>query len=115
MILRKMVTPSALWQAVMIMFDVATNGSLVLNRFNQNYWDKYEGYDLNRNGLGDVPYRPVSLYAMTLENVPSAVLLMRSFAVMLLDRIEKVVPALTPENLKDDNPSIKPIVHDDKN
>jgi nitrous oxidase accessory protein len=96
-------------------FDVATNGSLVLNKFNQNYWDKYEGYDLNRNGLGDVPYHPVSLYAMTLENVPSAVLLMRSFAVILLDRIEKVVPALTPENLKDNNPSIKPIVHDDKN
>jgi nitrous oxidase accessory protein len=94
-------------------FDVATNGSLVLNKFNQNYWDKYEGYDLNRNGVGDVPFRPVSLYAMTLENVPSAVMLLRSFAVMLLDRIEKVVPALTPENLKDINPSMKPIVHND--
>lgn len=25
-------------------FDVSTNGSLVLNTFNNNYWDKYEGY-----------------------------------------------------------------------
>src|SRR5690606_32091823 len=27
-------------------FDISTNGSLVLNTFNENYWDKYEGYDL---------------------------------------------------------------------
>ncbi len=27
-------------------FDISTNGSLVLNTFNANYWDKYEGYDL---------------------------------------------------------------------
>ncbi|RRN77666.1 nitrous oxide reductase family maturation protein NosD, partial [Pseudoxanthomonas sp. SGD-10] len=40
-------------------FDVATNGSLVLNKFERNYWDKYEGYDLNKDGEGDVPYRPV--------------------------------------------------------
>ena len=36
-------------------FDISTNGDLVLNNFDNNYWDKYEGYDLNRNGTGDVP------------------------------------------------------------
>ena len=45
-------------------FDIGTNGSLVLNKFNNNYWDKYEGYDINRDGIGDVPYRPVSMYSM---------------------------------------------------
>ena len=29
-------------------FDIGTNGTLVLNSFNNNYWDKYEGYDLTR-------------------------------------------------------------------
>jgi nitrous oxidase accessory protein len=38
-------------------FDVSTNGSLVLNEFNGNYWDKYDGYDLDKNKIGDVPYR----------------------------------------------------------
>jgi nitrous oxidase accessory protein len=33
-------------------FDVGTNGSLVLNRFKNNYWDKYEGYDLNKDKIG---------------------------------------------------------------
>ncbi len=32
--------------------------ALVLNTFNNNYWDKYEGYDLNSDGTGDVPLPP---------------------------------------------------------
>jgi nitrous oxidase accessory protein len=72
-----------------------------------NYWDKYEGYDLDRNGVGDVPFHPVSLYGMIVEKMPTAVMLWRSFLVFLLDRAEKVVPAVTPENLRDDSPAMK--------
>jgi len=89
-------------------FDFTTNGTMVLNTLRDNYWDRYQGYDLDRDGIGDVPYRPVSLYAMIVERIPAAVLLWRSFLVMLLDRAEKVVPAVTPENLKDDSPVMKP-------
>lgn len=88
-------------------FDVATNGSISLNTLAGNYWDKYEGYDLNRDGTGDVPYHPVSLYGMIVEKMPTSVMLWRSFLVMLLDRAEKVVPAVTPENLRDDSPSMR--------
>jgi nitrous oxidase accessory protein len=90
-------------------FDVATNGSLVLNTFNGNYWDKYEGYDLNRDGTGDVPYRPVSLFSMVVERNPNAMMLFRSFMVSLLDKTEKVLPGITPENLKDDRPVMRPL------
>ncbi|MBX2967480.1 MAG: nitrous oxide reductase family maturation protein NosD [Cyclobacteriaceae bacterium] len=89
-------------------FDLATNGTMVLNTIDRNYWDKYQGYDLNKDGVGDVPFRPVSMYAMVVERIPTAVLLWRSFLVFLLDRAEKVFPAVTPENLKDDNPTMKP-------
>jgi nitrous oxidase accessory protein len=88
-------------------FDVATNGSLSLNTLSSNYWDKYEGYDINRDGVGDVPFHPVSLYGMIVERMPTAVLLWRSFLVFLLDRAEKVVPAVTPENLKDEQPAMR--------
>ncbi|MBL7851482.1 MAG: nitrous oxide reductase family maturation protein NosD [Cyclobacteriaceae bacterium] len=88
-------------------FDVATNGSLSLNTLTSNYWDKYEGYDINRDGVGDVPFHPVSLYGMIVERMPTAVLLWRSFLVFLLDRAEKVVPAVTPENLKDEKPAMR--------
>ena len=89
-------------------FDFATNGTLVLNTIDGNYWDKYQGYDLNKDGRGDVPHRPVNMYTMIVERIPTAVLLWRSFLVYLLDRAEKVFPAVTPENLKDDYPSMKP-------
>ena len=90
-------------------FDVGTNGSLVLNTFNNNYWDKYEGYVLNRDKLGDIPYRPVSLYAMIIEKNPPAMILFRSLMTSLLDKTEKVLPSLTPENLKDEHPLMKPL------
>ncbi len=88
-------------------FDVGTNGSLVLNHFNNNYWDKYEGYDLNRDGHGDVPYRPVSMYSMIIEQNPPAMILFHSFITTLMDKSEKVIPSLTPENLKDEYPLMK--------
>jgi nitrous oxidase accessory protein len=90
-------------------FDVATNGSLVLNTFNNNYWDKYEGYDLDKDKIGDVPYRPVSMYSMIVEQNPPAMMLFRSFMTNLLDKTEKILPSLTPENLKDDHPLMKPL------
>ena len=90
-------------------FDIATNGSLVLNNFDGNYWDKYEGYDLNRDNVGDVPYHPLSLFSVIVERMPSAMLLFRSFMITLLDKSEKILPSLTPENFIDNKPFMKPL------
>ncbi|MDJ1472324.1 nitrous oxide reductase family maturation protein NosD [Xanthocytophaga flava] len=90
-------------------FDIATNGTMVLNTFNQNYWDKYEGYDLNGDRLGDVPYHPVSLYALIVEQMPHSIMLYRSFMVSLIEKAEKAIPSLTPENLIDNQPLMKPL------
>jgi len=90
-------------------FDIGTNGTLVLNSFDKNYWDKYEGYDIDRDKTGDTPYHPVSLFSMIVEKNPSAMMLFRSFMSTLLDKSEKLIPSITPENLKDDHPSMKPI------
>lgn len=89
-------------------FDVSTNGTMMLNKFYNNYWDKYEGYDINKDGIGDIPYHPVSMYAMIVEQNPNTLILMRSFMVSLLDKAEKAIPSLTPENLVDDKPVMKP-------
>ncbi len=93
-------------------FDVTTNGTLTLNNFKFNYWDKYEGYDLNKDVIGDVPYRPLSLYSVIVENNPATMLLYRSFMVSLLDKSEKVLPNLTPENFIDNTPMMKPYRYD---
>ena len=88
-------------------FDIGTNGSLVLNSFNYNYWDHYEGYDIDHDKIGDLPYRPISMYSMIIEINPPAMVLFRSIIVSLLDKTEKIIPSLTPENLKDNYPLMK--------
>lgn len=93
-------------------FDVATNGTMMLNRFYNNFWDKYDGYDLNKDGFGDVPYHPVSMYSMVIEQNPNSLLLLRSFMVSLLDKAEKAIPSLTPENLVDEQPLTRRMNHD---
>jgi nitrous oxidase accessory protein len=82
----------------------------VLNKFYNNYWDKYEGYDINKDGIGDIPYHPVSMYSMIVEQNPHALMLMRSFTVSLIDKAEKAIPSLTPENLMDEKPLMKQLV-----
>ena len=88
-------------------FDVATNGTMMLNKFYNNYWDKYEGYDINKDGFGDVSYHPVSMYSMLVEQNPNSLMLLRSFMVSLLDKAEKAIPSLTPENLVDERPLMR--------
>lgn len=89
-------------------FDVTTNGTLTLNHFSENYWDRYEGYDLNKDKIGDVPYHPLSLFSVIVEKNPPAMLLYRSFMVTLLDKSEKIMPSLTAENFVDNKPSMIP-------
>ncbi|MFN4080438.1 MAG: nitrous oxide reductase family maturation protein NosD [Saprospiraceae bacterium] len=88
-------------------FDLSTNGSVVLNRIDGNYWDKYQGYDLDRNQIGDIPYRPISLFSILSERIPPAIMLWRSFLTLIMDNIERAIPAVTPENLKDNQPAMR--------
>lgn len=90
-------------------FDVGTSGSMAMNDFKRNYWDKYEGYDLNKDKIGDVPFHPLSLYAVLVESNPAVMLLFRTFFVDLLDKTEKIIPSLTPENFVDREPLMKKV------
>lgn len=90
-------------------FDVATNGSSTDTVLEGNYWDAYRGYDLKRDGYGDVPFRPVRLFAVLVERNSPALILLRSTFVALLDAAERVVPALTPDALADVRPAMRPL------
>lgn len=89
-------------------FDLTTGGTLQANRFEGNFWDRAELYDLNRDGIGDVPHRPLSLYAKLVDRVPPALLLLRSPLVHFLDRAERVFPSITPDRLADPRPVMRP-------
>jgi len=90
-------------------FDVATNTRQNFNTFNSNYWDNYSGYDLDNNGVGDVPHRPVKLFSYLVELNEPALTLTRSFFVSMLNMAESILPVLTPETLIDSNPLMRRI------
>ena len=91
-------------------FEVVTNSSASANVFSGNYWSNYTGYDLNKDGIGDVPHAPVKLFTYMIEEVPSSIVLMRSLFIDLLDLAEKMTPVITPVSLTDASPKMKQIV-----
>lgn len=88
-------------------FDVTTNSRSATSRFEGNYWDQYKGWDLDRDGTGDVPHRPVRLFALLVEQNDPALILLRSAFVDLLDVAERVFPVLTPAALADASPLMR--------
>ncbi|MBT8184843.1 MAG: nitrous oxide reductase family maturation protein NosD [Eudoraea sp.] len=88
-------------------FDVSYNSKLNDNIFDQNFWSDYTGYDLDKNGIGDVPYRPVKLFSYIVNRTPETIILLRSLFMDIIDFSEKVSPVFTPDNLMDANPLMK--------
>ena len=90
-------------------FDISYNSKLNDNEFDNNYWSNYTGYDLDKNGIGDIPYRPVKLFSYIVNRTPETIILLRSLFIDIIDFSEKVSPVFTPDDLLDNNPSIKKI------
>ena len=82
-------------------FDVATNSFTHSSVFAENVWDRYEGYDLDRDGHGDVAFHPVRLFAFFVEQYEPSLILLRSPFVQLLELAERAFPVLTPPALAD--------------
>ncbi len=85
-------------------FDVSTNSRQNFNTFERNYWANYSGYDLDKDGYGDVPFRPVTMFSMMVEDQPTSLILLNSLFIKILDVAESIVPAITPEALTDPKP-----------
>jgi nitrous oxidase accessory protein len=90
-------------------FDLATNSRSPSTVFAGNYWDDYRGYDVDRDGTGDVPHRPVRLFSVIVERQPASLILLRSTFATLLDAAERVLPSLTPDALVDAAPAMRRI------
>ncbi|MEL0455602.1 nitrous oxide reductase family maturation protein NosD [Flavobacteriaceae bacterium SZ-1-7] len=88
-------------------FDISYNSKVNDNIFDRNFWSNYTGYDLDKNGIGDVPYRPVKLFSYIANRTPETIILLRSLFIDIIDFSEKVSPVFTPDNLLDNNPLIE--------
>ena len=88
-------------------FDVSTNSKQNFNTFKSNYWSNYSGYDLDKDGFGDIPFRPVTMFSMMVESHSTSLILLNSLFIQILDIAERVIPALTPDALMDLKPRMK--------
>jgi nitrous oxidase accessory protein len=91
-------------------FDLAYSGHINENKFEGNYWSSYSGYDLDKDGIGDVPHRPVKLFSYLVNRTPEAIILLRSMFIDIIDFSEKVSPIFTPAELVDEHPQMKKIL-----
>lgn len=83
------------------------NSKMNDNKFEGNYWSSYAGYDLDKNGIGDVPYRPVKLFSYIVNKTPETIILLRSLFVDIINFSERVSPIFTPDDLVDNSPAMK--------
>ena len=90
--------------------DLTTNASRNTNTYHQNYWSNYTGYDLDQDGYGDIPYKPIRLFSYIVGKVPEAIILVRSPLVDLLNFVEDTAPIFIPAGLEDPKPSMTRII-----
>jgi nitrous oxidase accessory protein len=81
------------------------------NRFDDgtrgNYWSENAPYDLNGDGVSDVPFSPVTAFSFVSKQYPDLSILAKSPAVAALSVAERVMPALRPSAAVDRYPLVR--------
>jgi nitrous oxidase accessory protein len=80
------------------------------NHWRGNYWDDYQGFDRDHDGVGDTPYEMFAFTDSIWMETPAARFFQLTPAMELLDFLERLAPFSTPDRLvKDDAPRIQPM------
>ena len=74
-----------------------------------NYWSDFAAYDLDGDGVADVPYRPNDSMDHVLWTQPAAKLLLGSPAVQLVRWSQSAFPALLPGGVIDSHALMQPV------
>ena len=93
-------------------YPVALDMRRTDNRFDDgrhgNYWSEAAAFDLDGDGVSDVPFAPVSAFAFVSKQYPDLAVLAKSPAVASLAVAERVFPALRPSEAVDRFPRVRP-------
>lgn len=73
------------------------SGDALANRWHGNYWDDYEGFDLNHDGIGDTPHEIYAYADRIWIETPAASFFRNSPALEVLDFLERLAPFSAPD------------------
>ncbi len=89
--------------------QISVAGGKTANRnvWKDNYWDDYEGFDLDKDGIGDTPYELYGYADRIWMDVPAARFLQGTPVMAVLDFLERLAPFSAPDMLVRD---IRPLM-----
>ena len=79
--------------------EVSGGGDARKIRWHGNFFDDYAGYDLDRDGVGDVAYELRSLSADLISSRPALAFYRGTAALLLAETIGRIVPVTEPRLL----------------
>lgn len=83
------------------------------NRFYEagrgNYWNDYRGFDLDRDGIGDLPHKTGDPFTYLMAKAPAVRLFLNSPAAKALEFSEKMFPVLDFPKAEDPYPYAEPL------
>lgn len=89
--------------AIAVLID--GGGDALQVNWSGNYFDEYSGYDLDDDGIGDVPFEPRRLSQQLTSSHEQIRFFRGTPAIGLLDVVSRVFPVLVPKALlRDDSP-----------
>nr|WP_089724004.1 nitrous oxide reductase family maturation protein NosD [Candidatus Thiosymbion oneisti] len=77
------------------------------NRWEGNYWDDYQGFDRNGDGIGDTPYELYAYADRLWMDVPAAQFFTGSPMLEVIDFLERLAPFSPPDLLVRDNKPLR--------
>lgn len=82
--------------------DVEGGGDALSTDFHENHYTDYEGYDLNHDGYGDIPYEVKALTSNMIAERPTMRFFHGTAAMGLLEAVARAVPMLGNRKLLSD-------------
>ncbi len=95
-----------------LLLDVSDRETQWSDGASGNHWTKYRGYDLDRDGIGDVPYSIQNVFQVMETNVPEVRFYVLSPAAEILEMAEQALPIMNISEATDPLPLVRPVAND---
>jgi nitrous oxidase accessory protein len=92
-----------------LLLDVSDRETKWSDEEGGNHWSGYQGYDLDREGIGDVPFDILNVFQAMETAVPEVRFYLLSPAAEVLKAAERALPILSSRDAQDSRPLMRAV------